>query len=74
MKVNYVFDLDDYENNDKFELKLVNIKNDMYNSLTDIAEYVRQINKDNIVPTPTVEQVIENLREFISDSRINEVF
>ncbi|MFA6201360.1 MAG: hypothetical protein WC679_13245 [Bacteroidales bacterium] len=72
MKVTFNLDLDNYELNDKHDLELIMQKDSMYHALTEISEYLRQIDKGNIQATQ--DEMIKNIRELIYDSKVNDIY
>ena len=70
MKVTYEFNIDG-ESDDKYELDAFQISSNMYMSLSDISEYLREIRKG--WKDPTVEEMIDHIQELIYESKIHEL-
>lgn len=71
MKVIYEYDPYNKENNDEFELKLVQKASEMYTSLIEIEEYLRQCKKGWISPSAT--EITEHINSIIYETGIMEI-
>jgi len=71
MKVTYEFEPDDMDKNDKFELQMCQNAHHMYAALSDIREYIRQLNKGWIEDDS--EKMIDVISEYIYESKVGEI-
>jgi len=71
MKVKYEFDLDDMDKNDKYELELIQRAHAMHSALSDIREYIRQLNKGWMEDDKG--QILDSISDYIEESRIYEI-
>jgi hypothetical protein len=70
MIVTYEFNIDG-ESDDKYELDAFQISKNMYMSLSDISEYIREIRKG--WKNPDVDEMVDYIQELINESKIHEL-
>lgn len=70
MIVTYEFNIDG-ESDDKYELDAFQISRNMYMSLSDISDYVREIRKG--WKNPDIDEMVDYIQVLINESKIHEL-